>query len=435
MGVVALLGTIFPQPFVWTQTFTVSAADSALAVYFFRFFAVQIIFYALMALTTGILNSHRRFFAPMVAPMFNNIVVIVVLLGFYLPLRDSNPQLGIIALGVGTTLGVITMFLVQVPALLKTGFRWHWNMDLSDPSLRKMLRKGVWLLAYVIVNLIGVSFRNAFATQTMRDGAAALQYAWMWYQLPYGVLAVSYITAVFPELSDSAAKRDWSAYKTYLSRSLRAIALLILPSAALLLALGTPLVYLYRFGSFPADAVPLVRWVLSGWALGLFFFAMYMLVLRAFYAMQDTRTPALTNAVLTVVQVGLYATLPRLIGGKFALVGIPLADATFFALHLLVLLVILRKRIGSFDFAHVVGGWVRSLAAAAVAGLVAWGVLLAASSLGSGAMSNLIRVTAGGALGLAAAYATMRVLRISEVSYIDGLLARITRRLVPGMRS
>jgi putative peptidoglycan lipid II flippase len=435
MGAVAVIGTFFPQPFVLTQLFTKSAADRELAVYLFRFFAVQIIFYAFMALTTGVLNSCRRFFAPMLAPAFNNIVVIVVLLGFYLPLRESNPALAIIALAVGTTLGVLVMLLAQVPALMGTGFRWRWNLDLNDPYLRKMLRKGAWLLAYVAVNLVGVSFRNAFAASAMPDGPITLQYAWMWYQLPYGVLAVSYITAVFPELSESAAKRDWSAYKTYLSRSLRAVSLLMLPSAALLLSLGTPLVYLYRVGSFPAGAVPLVRWVLAGWALGLFSFATYMLVLRAFYATQDTKTPALTNAVLTIVQVGLYAALPKLIGGRFALVGIPLADAAFFTLHVAVLLWILRKRIGSFDFAHVLGGWARSLAAAVVAGVVAWAVMLAASGLGAGMAANFGRVAVGGALGLVAAYATMRALKITEVSYIDGLLARIGRKLVPARRA
>jgi len=435
LGAVALIGTIFPQPFVWTQTFTVSSADSQLAVYLFRFFAVQIIFYAFVALTTGMLNSYRKFFAPALAPLFNNVVVVIVLLGFYLPLRDTHPDIAIVALGVGTTLGVVALFVAQAPALWKLGFRWKWSLDLSDPSLRKMLRKGAWLLLYVAVNLVGVSFRNAFATQTMRDGAAALQYAWMWYQLPYGVLAVSYITAVFPELSHAADRRDWDGYKTYLSRALRAIALLVLPSAALLLSLGTPLVYLYRFGKFPADAVPLVRWVLAGWAVGLFFFATYMLVLRAFYATQDTRTPALTNIALTFVQVGGYWLLPKVIGGRFALVGIPLADTLFFGLHVTVLLWILRRRIGAFDFAHVLGGWGRSLVSAGVAGLVGWGVLALMAGLGTGASANLLRVVTGGGLGMLAAYGTMRLLRIDEVSYIDGLLRKVGGRLLPRRQS
>jgi putative peptidoglycan lipid II flippase len=431
LGVIAFIGTLFPQAVVWTQTATKSAADRELAVYLFRFFAVQIVFYAFVALTTGILNSYRKFFASALAPLFNNIVVIVVLIGVYLPLSSSNPHLAIIALGVGTTLGVVALFVAQMPALLHLGFRFHWTLDLKDPSLRKMVRKGAWLLVYVGVNMIGISFRNILATNTLPDGSAALQYAWMWYQLPYGVLAVSYLTAVFPELSHTADGKDWDAFKSYFSRGLRAMSLLILPSAAMLLALGTPLVSLYRFGKFPASAIPLVTAVLAGWTVGLFFFAASMLALRAFYAMQDTKTPAIANAVLTIVQVALYAVLPVLLAGPYALVGIPLADSAFFALFLVTLLVILRRRIGGFGFAHVLDGWARAFGAAVFGGLAAWAVLLATSGLGAGAGSNILRVVLGAAVGLSVSYAALHLLRIDEVSYIDGLLRRVFGRISP----
>jgi putative peptidoglycan lipid II flippase len=432
LGAVALIGTIFPQPFVWTQTFTKSAADTELAVYLFRFFAVQIIFYAFVALTTGVLNSYRKFFASALAPAFNNIVVIVVLLGFYVPLRDTNPHLAIVALGVGTTLGVVALFVAQVPALMRLGFRWHWSLDLKDPYLRKMLRKGLWLLAYVGVNMVQISFRNAFATSTMPEGSAMLGYAWMWYQLPYGVLAVSYITASFTELSETANHQQWDGFKGYFSRGLRAMSLLILPCAAMLIALSGSLVSLFRYGSFPAAAVPLVATLLVGWALGLFFYATSILVLRAFYAMQDTRTPAIVNAVLTVLQVALYWFLPRIIGGPFALVGIPLADTVFFGLLLTAMLVILRRRIGGFGFSHVFDGWGRSLLAAVVGGLVAWGVTIAFAPLGGGTLVNIGRIVVGATAGLFSSYGVLHLLRIDEVSYLDRLLRRVFGRLLPG---
>jgi putative peptidoglycan lipid II flippase len=436
LGVVALVGTLLPEVFVWTQTFTKSAGETRVAVELFRFFAVQIIFYGFVALTTGVLNSYRRFFAPAIAPLFNNVVVIVVLLGFYLPLHVAHPDLAIAALGIGTTLGVVALFATQVPALMRIGFRFRWSMDLADPSLRTMVRKAGWLVLYVAVNLVGISFRNAFATSALPDGAAALQYAWMWYQLPYGVLAVSYLSAVFPELSHTADRKDWTAFKGYFSAGLRSLSLLMLPSIALLLALGTPLVSLYRFGSFSADAIPLVTASLAGWTIGLFFFAAYMLVLRAFYAMQDTRTPALTNLVLTFVQVGLYWALPLAVGSAFhgafagfALVGIPLADTVFFGLHLTVLLVILRRRIGGFGFMGVLGGWARSLAGAVAAGLVAWGVVFATSGLGAGTGANVIRIVLGATGGIAAAYFALRATGMKETDYVDGLIRRAFGRL------
>lgn len=431
LGAVALIGTLFPEVFVRTQTFTVAATDAKLAVYLFRFFAVQIVFYAWTALSTGVLNSYRRFFAPALAPLFNNVVVIVALLGFYLPLRDSRPDLAIVALGVGTTLGVVALFVAQVPAMFKVGFRFRWSLDISDPSLRKMLRKTAWVLGYAAVNIIGVSFRNAFATSAMRDGSAVLSYAWMWYQLPYGVLAVSYISALFPEMSRAAHATDWVGFKDYLTRGLRAMALLMLPAMAILFALGTQLVTLFRFGKFPATAVPLVNAVLISWTIGLFFFAAFMLVLRAFYAMQDTRTPALTNVVLTVIQIGLYALLTRAIPGAYSIVGTPIADSVFFLLHTIVLLVIMRKRIGGFGFSHVLDGWARSFDGAAIGGLAAWAVVLATPSLGESALGNVVRVIIGTIVGLGTSYAVLRRRGIDEMSYVENLVHKVTNRLRP----
>jgi putative peptidoglycan lipid II flippase len=431
LGAIAFVGTLFPEPFVRTQTFTVPPAEAELAVALFRFFAIQIVFYAWTAISTGVLNSYRKFFAPAIAPLFNNVVVIVAMLGFYLPLKDTRPDLAIVALGVGTTLGVVALFTAQVPAMLKLGFKFKWSLHLGDPALRKMMRKTVWVLVYVAVNLVGISFRNAFATSAMRDGSAVLSYAWMWYQLPYGVLAVSYISAIFPELSRAAGSDDWQGFKGYLSRGLRSMALLMLPAVAILFATGTQLVTLFKFGAFSENAVPLVTSVLAGWTVGLFFFAVYMLVLRAFYALQDTRTPALTNIALTAVQVALYALLTRIIPGEYAIVGIPLADSAFFILHTVTLLVILRVRIGGFGFAHVLDGWTRSLAGAVAGGLAAWGVVLATASIGAGAAGNVIRLVLSGTAGILVAYGALRLTRIEEIAYVDALLGRVAGRLRP----
>ena len=135
-GTVALLGTLFPQPFVFTQTFTVSSEKAELAVHLFRFFAVQIVFYGWCAIATGILNSRRKFFAPAIAPLVNHVVVIIALLGFYLPLRDSRPDLALAALGVGTPLGALVLLPTPTPSPLSTGFRFRVPWVLMAPRRR-----------------------------------------------------------------------------------------------------------------------------------------------------------------------------------------------------------------------------------------------------------------------------------------------------------
>ncbi len=432
LGAVALIGTLFPSPFVLTQTFTISRAEASLAIHLFRFFAVQVVFYGWTALATGVLNSHRHFVAPAAAPVLNNVVVSVVLLGVYIPLRDTRPDLAVVALGVGTTLGVVALFAAQVPSLLSVGFRFRASVDLRDPALRKMGVKMLPIIGYATVSIIGVSFRNAYATQAFRDGSATLAYAWMWYQLPYGVLAVSLITALFPELSACADKADWDSYKSTFSQGLRSMAVLVMPTAAMLVALSGPLVSMYRFGKFPAEAVPLVAAVLSVWALGLFSFSAYMLALRGFYARQDSMTPMITNIFAHGVQIALYAVLTtRMFEGPYALLGIPAADAIAYTLHLVMLIVLLRRAVGPFDLQAVAVTWGKSAVAALAGGGAAWGVIALTVGLGGTRTGEIARILAGGSLGLAVTYGALTLLRVPEMRYAIDTVQRMVQRFLP----
>ncbi len=430
LGTVAFLATLFPQPFVYTQTFTVSRPDAALAIYLFRFFAVQIVFYGLLAIAQGVLNSFRHFLAPALAPIFNNIVVIVVLLGIYLPLRTTHPQIAIIALGVGTTLGVVAMLVATLPALFKLGFRVRWSWDIHDPSLRKMVRMASWILLYVFANMVQISFRNAFATQVARDDSIALTYAWMWYQLPYGVLAVAYFTALFPEMADQAVAKAWTQFKTTVSRGLRVMGLLILPMSAMLVGLAVPLVTLYRHGAFSAGAVQVVVPLVQLWGAGLFSFAAFMVILRAFYAQQDTRTPAIVNLVLTAGQIGLYWYFTR--PGMIGLPGIPLADGIFFTAMDIVLLWILRHRRGRLGMRTVLWSVARVAVASAVGGLGAYYVAHALTGLGTGIIAAFAQAIAGGAVGLALTYALVALMRVEEMHDALVLLRRVSGRFTSG---
>jgi putative peptidoglycan lipid II flippase len=434
LGAVALVATFFPQPFVRSQTFTVSPAQTELAVYLFRFFAVQIVFYGFTAITTGVLNSYRKFFMPAVAPVFNNIVVIVVLLGVYAPLHATHPQTAIVALGVGTTLGVVALLAFQLPALFRLGFRFHWSWDLHDPQMRKMIRKMIPILFYVIINMVQISFRNAFATQVLPDGSAALSYAWLWYQLPYGVLAVAYVTAVFPELSDLARRQDWEAYKHVFSRGVRVMGLLIMPVSALTVALATPLVSLYRAGQFSGNAVARVVPLVQLWAIGLVAWCCFMLTLRAFHAMQDSLTPAIVNVILTVGQIGLYWYFTR--PGHLGLSGIPLAD-TIFALAIWVtLMVILRRRRGAFGGRAVVWSLARVAVASIAGGGAAWWVSTTlAPHLGAGILPSFAQIFAGGIVGLGVAYGACALMRLDEMRDAGAMVARVVGRFGRGAAS
>lgn len=430
LSVVAIIGMVWAEPFVRTQTFKISPEKAALAVHLFRFFAIQVVFYGAAVVWTGILNSYRKFTWPAVGPIFNNLVVIITMFGFYLPFKDSHPQLAINGLAIGTTLGVAVMAFVQVPALLKLGGRYTPRIDWHHPALKTIARKMGPTAIYAITSLVAVSFRNAYAFQMSDNGPAVLAYAWMFYQLPYGIFAVALATAIFPELSALAEKQDWVGFRAMFARGFRSTAVLIVPLATLLVALATPVIRLYRVGSFNAADVPVVAGILAWWASGLFFFASYMFVLRTFYSLQDTKTPMLTNIGATALHVSLYALLTGGIAGwsGLGLKGIPIADAVFFVVHLAVLAFLLRRRIGGFDARGIAWTVVRIFIASLFGAGAALGVMQLTGPI-SGGVGVVAQLVLAGVAGLCVTYALAALLRVSEVR--DGavrLQRMLTRR-------
>jgi putative peptidoglycan lipid II flippase len=427
LGAIAIVGTLFPQPFVWTQTFRMTPVQAArvvpAATFFFRFFALQIVLYGAGAVMSALLNSQRQYFWPAIGPVFNNIVAIAAMFAFVALGGKSRAALtsgpALVALAVGTTLAVFVMFAVQIPAVLRTGWRYSWGLGLADPAVRRMLKLAVQTVVYVLTNLVAVSFRNASVLAVSGDGVSVLTYAWVFYQLPYGILAVALATAVFTELSDAAGRKDDATFKTTFAKGLRATGILTLPTSAVMIALAVPLVSLYRVGAFKASDVPIVASAVRWWLAGLIFYALTMYLLRTFYSLKDTRTPMWVNLVLTVfVQIALYLLLSTGVGSwpGIGINGIPIADAIFYLCVSATLAVLMRRRIGSYDVRGVASTFARMTVASVAGACVAWLVAWLLSPLGGGVAGAFAQVVAGGILGLLVAFGLGRLFGVTEVA-------------------
>jgi putative peptidoglycan lipid II flippase len=433
LGVIAVIGTLWPEPFIWTQTFrstgVEAAAVRASAEFLFRFFAIQVVIYGGGMVIQGVLNANRRYVWTALGPVFNNLVVIGAMFA-YAAIVPSNPDLALIVLAAGTTLGVLTMFAVMLPDLLKSGLSYRAELGLRDPAVRHMLLLAVPTVIYVATNLVAVSFKNASALAASPKGPAALMYAWTFYQLPYGILAVALATAVFTELAEAAGRRDIPALKAHFTKGLRATGLLMLPCAALLIALAVPLVSLYRVGEFNASDVQVVAEALQLWAVGLLFFACMMLVLRTFYSMKDTRTPMLVNLALAPFHIGFYVLLTTGFAGwdGLGINGIPVADDIFYLLMLVWLGWLLRRRIGTYDATGVIRTFGKMALASLAGGAAAWWVAAAIAPALPAFGPALAQVILGGSIGLVVTLAAAWALRIPEISSLWALVARLTRR-------
>ena len=402
-----------------------------LATFFLVIFMPQIVFYGWGAIATGLLNAHRRFAVPMFAPILNNLTVIATMMLFVAFTHGSTPSVATTTpaerwvLGIGTTLGVFAMTVVLWPPLRATGFRWRFVLDVHDEALRRIVRLAGWVFFYVLVNQIAYVVVILLANR-VAGGYTAYSYAYTFFQLPYAIFAVSIFTALLPSLSSRWTDHDGRGYLVLLSQGMRSTALIVLPATAGLIAIALPISRLFfqHFHVTSADA-SLLAGTLALFATGLFTFALFQLLIRGFYAMQDTRTPALINLVATAIGTAVNFIYFRYLGVK----GLALGQTTAYTIATIAALLVMRRRLGSLDGRRVASSVGRIAIASAVTGVVAlataeWlGSAFAATTTGS----ELVQVIVATAAGVAAFLAMAWCLRIQEVATVTEIVRRRTR--------
>ena len=295
------------------------------ASFFLCFFMPQIIFYGLSAIFSGLLNSHRHFTAPAFAPVLNNLVVICTVVVFaLLPGARDNP-LHLVVLAVGTTLGVAAQALVQIPTMYRLGIRWSPVFDLRHPAIRKIGRLAVPLIGYILLWQVGTWFMFALAIQE-DGGVPSYQYAQLFFMLPYGIFAVSIITAIFPAMSERAALKDWEGFRGNLAMGVRATLVAVVPCAVLYLMLNREVItLLLEHGFFKSGDTDLLSSVLLFFTLGLVPYSLDMLLTKAFYSMQDTRTPLIINCFVVTINMFANYFLFKAMGVKGLACGFSIA--------------------------------------------------------------------------------------------------------------
>jgi putative peptidoglycan lipid II flippase len=408
------------------------AAVQELSTFFLWFFLPQIVLYGLGAVATGYLNANRRFAVPMFAPILNNLVVIGSFLLFAAMVGGGavGPT-GVslaekLVLAVGATAGVAAMTLALWPSLRRLGFRWRWRLDWRHPAVRRLLRLSGWVAVYVAANQLGLLVVIVLAGEE-QGGYTAYQAAFIFFQLPHAIFAVSIMTALLPTLSADWDREDRAGFRRTLSRGIRASAFVVLPASAGYLALATPIVrLLLEHGVAGAESTDLVAGVLTFFALGLFSFSAFMLLLRAFYAMEDTRTPAIINLLAVGVNTMANLALFPVLGVK----GLALGHAIAYTFAAVTAGLMLRRRLGGLDGRAMAAALSKIAVAAAATGLAAWGAsrlmggLVAADTLAG----QVAQVGTGVLAGLIIFLAAALLLRVEEFDLVKRtLLARLRR--------
>ena len=439
--VVTAIGVALAPQIVALYAHRLDPHEQQLAVTFARYFLPQVVFYGLGAVFGAILNTRGSFAAPMWAPVANNIVVIAagavffaVTVGRPEPGRLSTTQTLLLALG--TTGGIVVQTIALLPALRKVGFRLSLRWDWRGAGLRSAGPFAAWILGYVVTNQIGYVVIVNLATAAGRaqgpggSGYSPYTFAFILFSLPYAVVSVSVITALFPRMSRDAVESDNTAVADATAGGLNLSAVLLVPSTVALVALGPLLAtVVFAHGNVGLSGARLIGGALAGFGIGLVPFSAFQIQLRAWLAMRDSRTPFLVNVVITAVNVGVDVLLYLVLPPRAKVVGLAVGFSLSYAVGTLVFASLLRRRIGRSR--RDVG---RTHARLAVAGGLAAiptyaAARLLTAGLGLGVEAAFVACVAGGVIGGAVFLATAQRLRVAELAEIREL---VLRRLRPG---
>lgn len=279
----------------------------------------QILFYGVTTLATAMLNARRRFAAPAFAPVLTNLVTAAAALSVYFfvgpPRGVAETRSSLWALGLGTTAGVAAMAAVLVPALRRADVRLRWNFQPRHPVVQQVARLSGWTVGFAMANQVALLVVLSYARRLGTGALSTYQYAAIFFQLPYGLIAVSLMTAVLPELATAAKDGDDDAFRAKFREGLSLLLTFMVPAAGAYLLLGAPLVrILLERGAFDAQSATQTAKMLAGFSAGLPAFAVFLYVVRAFYARKNTRTPFVMNVVENGINVLLLFPLTAVFG-------------------------------------------------------------------------------------------------------------------------
>nr|WP_259305501.1 murein biosynthesis integral membrane protein MurJ [Streptomyces koyangensis] len=408
-----------------------------LTVTFARFLLPQIFFYGLFGIYGQLLNAREKFGAMMWTPVLNN-VVLVAMFAAYLGLMAAPGRVEDITadqvrlLGIGTTAGVAIQALALVPFARAAGFRFRPRFDWRGNGLGRSVHAAKWTLLFVLANQVALTvvtnFANAADQELPQAGAGytAYTYAQTIWLLPQSIVTVSLVTALLPRMSRAVAEGRLGDLRADLTRGLRVSGVVIVPTAFLFLALGPQIAaLLFAHGAADAASVRPLGHMLQAFGPGLIAFSAQYLLLRGFYAFEDTRTPFFMAAWIAGVDIALASACHVLLPARWAVVGMAGAYTLSYLAGLALTALLLRRRLGGRIGTGGLGrAYGKLLCAAVPAAGLGWAAARAVSGPGgpgtAGTWSTAVAL-ASGVLSTAVAYLLLaRLLKVEEVRRLPG---------------
>ena len=384
------------------------------------------------AISMGMLNSLGEFFIPSVAPVALNLSMI--LSGWLIcPIAVKFGMPSITGMAIGAMLGGLLQFTVQLPSLVKKGWKFFWCLDFKDPGIRKIGKLMIPGTVGLAATQINVAVNTILAT-SQGDGAVSwISYAFRIMQLPIGIFGVAVAQATLPVISRQAASGDKNAMAETLANSIRLSAFINLWAGSAIVALAEPVIrIIYQHGRFGIEDTIATANVLRAYTIGIVFYALIKILGPAFYALEDTKVPVKAS----MLSIGVSIILSLSFISHFGYISLAYSSSIGAMVNAGFLFFILQKRVGGFGRFGLNGAIIKILGATIASGFATYYAYIYAvgymasfiQALEAGSFINSVAsLVVGGLSGLIVLYVVSRLMHIEEVDRTAELLLKKLR--------
>ncbi|MBE2998132.1 murein biosynthesis integral membrane protein MurJ [Nocardiopsis sp. HNM0947] len=442
---ITILSVFLAEWFIRIYAGGFSGAQYDVSVIMARFLVLQIFFIGASGLASAMLNARNKFGAPMWAPVLNNLVIIGICLWFLaIAGPGSTPedlmanQSQIALLGLGTVLGQVVQAAVLIWSLAAAGFRWRPRLDLRGSGLGEAAGAASWMMLYIGVAQVGALVSTNVATRagamaaeagSSGAGIAAYKFASMIFQLPYAIIAVSVITALLPRMSEHVAAGRKDQVRADFSRGFRLSSVLIVPISVAMIVFAVPFcVMIYAQGSTSAEDAATIGRILMVFCVALIPFTLFQLQMRVFYALGDTRTPALVALPSEAAHAVTAFSLLLWMEPQYIVVWLPLPYGLYYVLGSIIMWRLLHKRLNGLDGRRTASTLFRLHVATIPAALFGLLMISVFQGLPGNLWPALGSMLAGGVVGAVLFVITAKFLKVTEVTaFLDLIKAKLRR--------
>ena len=360
-SIVAVFVLLFAEPVVKVFALGFSGDTLDMAITLTRISVFGVFFTGLANIFSGYLRLHGDFIIPALIGFPMNFVIIVSL---FLSSRTN-----IYVLAIGTVVSTASQVLLCIPFLAKADYRHRLVLDMSNEHLKAMVLLALPVIMGTAVNDINVLVDRTMASQLAVGGISALNYAKHLNGFVQGLFVVSVTTVLYPMISKMAAEGNLKSLKAHLAEAMAMVNLLVVPATAGAMIFSREIVtLLFGRGAFTPEAIDMTGRALRYYSIGMIAFGLRDVLTRAFYSLQDTRTPMANSAVAVLVNIALNIILAKFLG----IGGLALATSISAIVSAALMFITLRKKIGPFGLKETAKSFAKMVGASILMGIAAY---------------------------------------------------------------